>query len=170
MAGVYMIICDYTGEYYIGGTTMEFSARFACHRSALKHGYGPPLLQVCWDRRGDHNFRFVPLVELPKEEVRERELEMIRELRPALNHRLPAHDSVTLATQLTGLTRNAIRWRIRNGKDATAAPYKRAEVRGELLTAREIADRYGLPLKLVRERLYAGETGERMIRPAGARS
>lgn len=47
-----------------------------------------------------------------------------------------------------------------------APPRRRLEVRGELLTLREIAERYGIPYRAIRSRYYVyGLEGEDLIKP-----
>lgn len=170
MAGIYMIICDHTGAFYIGGTRTSFAARFASHHSALRGGYAVPLLQRAWDALGEqeHWFRFVPLYECPPEEVRAREIEAIRTLKPALNHRQPTVDTTLIAAEL-GMDPASIRYRKRKGLPLDKPKGLRSIVKGEELTLRDIAEKHGVPLQRVRERYSRGVRGDELIRAAGAR-
>lgn len=171
MAGIYLIHNTRTDDRYIGGTTTGFAARFRSHRSALKGGYGVPLLQRAWDAEGDpeHWFRFIPLHECAPEDVRRLEIEAIETLRPSLNV-IIALTAIDRAVRVTGLTREGVKARMRAGKPLDAPKGLRDVIDGVSLTLRQIAVQFGLPERLVRERYARGERHPRLTRPPGVRT
>ena len=170
MAGIYMIIDDRTGSFYIGSTVTSFAARFASHRSALKGGYGPPLVQAAWNKTGDPGywFRFVPLHECPVKEVRLKEEEAIRTLKPLLNTVTP-EAVLNAAARAVGTTVEAMRYRQSRGQPLDRPKGLRDTIDGVSLTLKQIAAKTGLPERLVRERYSRGDRGGALIRPAGLR-
>lgn len=134
MPGVYMIRCRPTGRYYIGGTKMAFETRFDRHRSHMRCGKAPRLLQACYDLYGLEALDFVPLQEFPPELVAEKEREAIETLKPDLNiygvrpaeHLAVEYDvegkpmTVAQIAQATGLHEETIRARMARGMTGAA--------------------------------------------------
>ncbi len=143
MCGVYMIRCRENGWYYIGGTEMDFEVRFDRHRSQLRRGKGPRLLQACYDLHGEKGFDFVPIFPCPADQVHAKEMEAIATLKPDLN--------------IYGAGRGRARPR---GFTADAPTH---EVGGEYLTIREIAARCGVGVETIRKRLQRGVTGQALF-------
>jgi len=162
-----MIICRHTGEYYIGGTKTSFERRFTSHRASLRGGYAVPELQRCWNNSHPDWFDFIPLFECPPNEVRAREREAIAKLNPPLNR--CRSDPTIVAAEVAGVHRATARSRIQRGADPEAPVYKRADVDGESLTLREVSERYGVPLALVRARYARGVRGRALVRPSYSR-
>lgn len=146
MCGVYMIRCRQNGWYYIGGTTLPFPVRFDAHRSMLRRGKGPRLLQACYDLHGEDGFDFVPLKTLPPHEVAAKEAEAIATLKPDLN--------------IYGSDKHRAQPR---GRSLNVPTYV---VRGENLTTAEIAQRYGLKHATVRKRVQRGMFGDDLAAPS----
>ena len=156
MGWVYALRCVPTGELYVGSTHMDLQERHRRHQSALWFGNAPPSLQERYDEYGDV-FEMIPLKSFPSDQLDQREREAILRLRPALNRNVPN----------VGVSPALARYRRDRGIAMDAPKYgprRRCMVRGEMLTAPEIAERYDLPQVLVRGRMGNGEDGERIIR------
>lgn len=153
LPGVYYIRCVPTGDMYVGGTKVTIRARLGQHKSCLKHGKSFPEMQKLWDEYGRHQFDFCALKAFPADQVKDREKEAIRRLQPSLNKYL---DPAKRAPK----------------KQRTGAyvDRRKVEVRGEVMTHKEIALKYSLALSVVSRRIYAGDVGEQIIRPANSRN
>lgn len=150
MAGIYMIKCLSNGRYYIGGTSREFAQRFNNHRQDLRRRKGPRLLQACFDLYGEDALEFIPLRELPVDQVATKEREAIEKLKPDLN--------VYGARAKLGAA---------PGPDYIT-PY---DVGGRQLTAPQIAAEAGVTTEAILARLRRGVTGPALLagRHKGAR-
>ena len=170
MGWVYAIECVPTGELYIGSTTMTPRFRFYNHKTDLKHGRGSPLLQAAYNAHGWESLRLVPMKEFPDDQVRERETEAIAKVKPALNMKELNDPSVYEQGRAAGVSKALLHSRALRGltgAELISPPYankKRYEVRGEMLTAPEIAAKYGLKETTVRARASGGQLGEEIIR------
>lgn len=163
MGWVYVIECVPTGEVYIGSTKNSVHKRFLAHQTNMRTRRSSPELQTRYDKHGLASFRFTPLKEFPDEELADREREIIAAVNPTLNHQLTP---LAKASRESNPSKRPNKLTISNrarrglvGAALTASPYankKRYEVRGEMLTANEIADKYKLNLSTVRQRCSSG--------------
>ena len=67
--GIYRIFNKITGDFYVGSTTVSFSARWSAHRSSFKRNKGCPILQNAWKKYGEVNFEFEILEILTHKEL-----------------------------------------------------------------------------------------------------
>lgn len=174
--GIYVIHCVMTDEYYVGRTKNSFEARFSSHKSQLALGvHHAPNLQKRYDTYGPSGLKYVILKRLPAKLIARYEQDAIRQLKPTLNGYGAKTAAVAWLAHTSGVDRDTIRARMKRGLTGDALIQKRygskrrAEVRGELLYPYEIAEKYGLPLALVKGRFYAGLQGEALIRPRHVR-
>lgn len=144
MCGVYMIRCGVNGFYYIGGTELPFEQRFDCHRSMLRRGKGPRLLQACYDLHGEESFEYRALQQFPPAEVAVREKEAIERLKPDLNIYHAGENRKARARGATSIARTY-------------------HVRGMELTLSELAERFDFGIETLRKRTQRGLLGEDLI-------
>lgn len=144
MCGVYMLRCRANGFYYIGGTTYPFADRFDRHRTMLRRGKGPRLLQACYDLYSEESFDFIPLQTFPPEEVADREREAIERLKPDLN--------------IYGV-------RVARPR-RLALPSAKITFRGETILLQELAAKSGIGAATIRARYARGLTDEALVAPA----
>ena len=163
MGWIYSIECVPTKELYIGATRLPVEKRFIAHQTNMRNGRSSPALQDRYDKYGLMNLKFTPLKEFSDGDLADREREIIAAVRPALNHQLtPSAAQPREASPLKHPHKLTIRNRARRGlvgAALTASPYtnkRRYEVRGEMLTANEIAEKYNLNLNTVRSRCSSG--------------
>ena len=170
MGWVYAIECAPTKELYIGSTKLSPRFRYYNHKADLKTGRGPPLLQAAYNTYGWESLRLIPLKEFPDDELRSREYEAIAKVQPALNMNLLTDPTVYARARQSGVSKYLVHARAARGltgEALVAQPYankKRFEVRGEMLTVPEIAERYGLKVSTVYPRASSGLSGEDIIR------
>lgn len=139
MSGIYMIRCTTNGRYYIGGTTLSFECRFARHKSQLRRGKAPRLLQACHDLFGIESLEFVVLHQCAPEEVLSKEQQALRELKPDLNV-----------------------YHVRAREGATSEPSS-AMIGGEDLSISDIAARAGVCEKAIVARIKRGMSGDALL-------
>lgn len=140
-----MIECTTNGMRYVGGTTLSFAHRFNSHRSALKSGIAPRLLQAAYDLYGLDALRFTELEELPPDKVSARESEVIAELQPELNIHGPSERA---------------RFRLAsNGSTFTTL------FRGKTMTLAQISQETGLSAQMLRARIKRGFRDEELVAP-----
>lgn len=78
--GVYKIENTINGRFYIGGTVKKLGARWTEHRTVLNRGkHRNSLLQEDWTKYGEQAFQFIVLEVLPKDDVLQREQELINQ-------------------------------------------------------------------------------------------
>ena len=170
MGWIYAIECIPTKEFYIGSTRLPIATRFRAHHTAFRRGRNSPALQAAYDEYGLDNLRFTQLREFPDTELARREGEAIDAVKPALNINTRAPQVDQIGVKRSGARTTTIQARARRGLtgDALYAPpyanKKRYEVRGEKLTANEIAEKYDLNLATVRARASSGYVGDEIIR------
>lgn len=176
-SGVYVIRCTPTGELYVGRTKNAIEARLAEHKTKLARGvHHAPKLQARYATYGLEAFEFIILKRFPPKLVAFYEQDAIRKLKPALNAYNARTAKIMNLARASGVAPNTIRLRMKRGLRGEALvqkPYgakRRVKVRGELLYPYEIAEKYDLPLALVKGRFYAGLVGEALIRPRHVRT
>lgn len=141
MAGIYMILCRPTGEYYLGATARPFETRFTEHRTQLGRGICTiPLLQQRAAEHGVEALEFTPLKEFPVSELAAREQEALALLKPALN---------TCHVRAKGSYQ---RW-------------DRVEIEGRDYTVAEAARAFGVLARTIRLRIERGLTGLSLVAP-----
>jgi group I intron endonuclease len=158
-SGVYTITCVPTGKVYVGSAARMFRDRFKSHRHLLRGGrHHSNHLQRAWNKHGEDAFAFAPLLICRPEDVIFYEQRAIDTLRPAFN-RAPTAGSCRGFIHDEQFRKQCV---VRN-----KAAAKRYLVHGDLLTAHEIAERYGLNLSAtVRRRLRRGVRGDALAMPA----
>jgi len=176
-SGVYVIRCTPTGELYVGRTKNAVEDRLAQHKAKLARGvHHAPKLQARYDTYGLDAFEFIILKRFPPKLVAFYEQDAIRKLKPALNAYTARTAKIMNLARASGVAPETIRLRMKRGLKGEALTEKgygnkrRVKVRGELLYPYEIAEKYDLPLALVKGRFYAGLEGEALIRPRHART
>ncbi len=175
--GVYVIQNTVTRDCYVGSTSRTFADRWAGHRSALKYGRGSKLLQEQWDRFGAGAFAFLIVERCDPALIRLHEAEIVALMRPTLNPPIGAFNQNTTATSETRKkqadakvgrvasdeTRNRMsatrKGRAHSAEHVAArvasrtSKSERYDIAGEMMTAVEIRDRFGVSPDLFKARL-----------------
>jgi group I intron endonuclease len=146
MTGVYEIVCLPTNKRYIGSTTTSFKIRFAHHLHQLRNGkHHSRYLQRAWNKYGHSAFKFTPIIFCEKDKVLFYEQMLMDKFKPEFNLSPTAGNNVGVAREInTGV---------------------KHEVRGELLTARQIAEKYGFNQGTIQFRIGKGFQNEDLIAP-----
>lgn len=80
MTGIYCIENTANGNKYVG-LAKDIAARFRHHRCLFRNGIHPNAhMQAAWDKYGEEAFQFYILEEVPKEKLRQAEMEWISNL------------------------------------------------------------------------------------------
>ena len=96
-SGVYVITCAATGEQYIG-SAVNLRQRWTTHRHGLNKNRSPSKkLQAAWNKYGEHQFSFSPILLCSPENTLLYEQLAIDALAPLLNTRKIAASNVGLS-------------------------------------------------------------------------
>ena len=158
-AGVYTITCLPTGTQYVGSTVRSLRRRWEAHRCALrKQRYGTTRMQRAWNKHGEAAFEFKPLLICRPEDALFYEQRAIDVLKPKFNSRPVA------------ATNRGIVWPKSLNKQKSEKLARKHLVRGELLTARALGEKYGLTQKAIEGRFWRGYSGEELVAPRNSHS
>lgn len=167
MPHVYAIVCLPTGESYVGSSVMPEGRRWSNHRSHLRAGRHPSeAMQRAYDRYGEDAFRLDTIVVCPTDAPLD---DLLRYEQAAMDVMKPAFNTAPRAGPVMGLKRTSEQVAARRaafGGTSLAlrnADPPRYEVRGEMLSLREISARYGVKLNTVRTRYARGRRGEGLL-------
>lgn len=155
--GVYKIRNTVNGKIYIGSTNVSFGMRFSQHKHALRRNkHHSPRLQAAWKKHGADAFIFEPIVVCRREDTIETEQRILDAFKPFYNMSPTAGGNAGRPVRRTTVKNMLKAWHRR-------AP--RHEFRGEMLTAREIADLIEMDPKVISRRISQGMKGEELVQP-----
>lgn len=156
-AGVYTLTIRATGQQYVGGSK-NVDHRFRQHQHRLRHDFHRSVwLQAAYDMGGMEAIEFKRLLTCRPEDVTFYEQRAIDELKPELNAAPRAGSNVGI--KMTDEQRERLKLR------PQSQPKMLFDVKGETLSAPELAKKYGLGIGTVRKRLERGVTGDALVEP-----
>ena len=154
--GVYRIVCEPTGNAYIGSTGVSFHERWKFHRFQLRRGtHDAKYLQNSWSKYGESAFSFKVMVVCAKENALFYEQLFMDELQPAFN-------TCKIAGSCLG----------RRFSDETKKRFSKAQravrpkylLDGDMLCISEIAERTGISAGILTSRIMGGgKTAEQAV-------
>ena len=142
-AGVYLIICLPTGDSYVGASR-TLRDRLTQHRSLLRRGRGSSKkMQYLWDTHGDGSFDFKAIIVCPEDLIDHYEQIAIDALKPTIN-------AVPMAGKPKGFQHFGM---------------MKYLVHGEMLSLRDISNKYKIHRDTVLFRVKAGYSGNDLALP-----
>lgn len=154
--GVYGICLKDTTKLYVGSTGRSFKERWKDHLRVLRKGtHHSRHFQNAWNKYGEDAFEFVIFCRCPPEEVRYYEQIYIDALYPEFN-RSP------LAGSVKGIKRDEEAIVKMTSFQRSRAP--KYLVRGEMLCAAEMAEKYNISINTIYARIYKGVIGDDLVK------